>query len=84
MATPVSSRVQASGSGIGASVQPDDTEDREIVDVSKGEDEEEVANLAGTGVPAGTKYPRIAGAGVISYPWRAAGAGVSSRWRARA
>jgi hypothetical protein len=63
--------VQASGSGIGASVQPDDTEDREIVDVSKGEDEEEVANLAGTGVPAGTKYPRIAGAGVISYPWRA-------------
>jgi hypothetical protein len=44
------------------------------------------ANLAGTGVPAGTKYPRIAGAGVISCPWRVAGAGagVSSRWRARA
>jgi hypothetical protein len=43
-------------------------------------------NLAGTGVPAGTKYPRIAGAGVISYPWQVAGAGVGVRygWRARA
>jgi hypothetical protein len=40
--------VQASGPGIGASVQPDDTEDREIVDVSEGEDDEEVAAPPGS------------------------------------
>jgi hypothetical protein len=36
MATPVSSRVQAFGSEIGASIQPYDTDEREIVDVSGG------------------------------------------------
>ena len=31
-----------------------------------------------TGMPAGMRYPRIAGAGAVFCPWRIAGAGVGA------